>query len=168
MLVMSVAEIEAPGQGQAEGLNSEAVITGKIGAARKRAMRAAEAAERLRVEALPREDEDELTAMRWVMNSPEDRTYQHWSLRQIWKTSPEEFRKEYFALVRAERKSRPVSVSPGGGADCSTGPETTSTSAESTSLGAPLSEDLAEELSLFAEYRRFREEFREWKELHRP
>ncbi len=73
--------------------------SGPTGAQRYRSKKARQAL----VDALPPGDESELEAMRWVISNSQDRTYQHWSMRQWLKEDAKEFRAKFAGLVRAER-----------------------------------------------------------------
>ncbi len=79
--------------------------------AAKDAVVAAEAAaQRAALEALPAGTDDDLTAMRYVLNNLTDQTYQHWSFRQWLTDDPGHFREKYASLARADRMKPNSSV----------------------------------------------------------
>lgn len=82
---------------------------------------------------LPPGADDELTAMRWVLDNPTDLTYQHWSRRQLWKSNPEKFQEQYHRLVLEEKRANRSAVTSG-----STPPTSQATNSESpTGSAAP-------------------------------
>lgn len=137
----------------------------KTGAERAREQKAKEEAQAAALAALPPGDEDELAAMRHVMNNQTDRTFQHRQLRQIWQTNQDEFRKEYFGLVRAEKRlSRSSSTSTSGLPATSIEPP--SSDARQSALPDQGTQNIAELLGdrwvQYQEFKKYRVEFLEW------
>ncbi len=108
------------------------------------------------VNALPPGDEDEITAMRWVISNSQDRTYQHWSMRQWLKEDAKEFRSKLAGLVRAEKLSRSGSASPTpttSGAGVAESPLTSAGPPRADEGLERLGELLSQELGEWEEYR---------------